>query len=486
MLKRLSIKSKITIFYTLCTIFIVAVLLLFMVFISERVVDSDVKDNLVLLVESDIKDIDFDVIDEDDIKEEQEEGNIVFMLDNGQIGCISVSDTYITSKNGVRTFLFTDFGKLLVGQSNDYHIDSTEYTPDTIERITHNDVPYYVYTRIISLSDRDATINLKLIGITQDTGSALHGTTGSIVKAAFIILPLTIVLASVFGYLITRALFKPVGKIIDTAQRISHADDLSLRIDLDPGNDELHVLAKTYNTMLERLQTSFESEKAFTSDSSHELRTPVSIISAQCEYALSQNRTADEYIESLEVISRQSKRMNVLVSQLLSFTRLEQGTQKINFEKVDLGQLVDEICQDMEVVGNSSIQLSWNIEDKIHVIADTTLLSRMITNLLSNAYKYSKETGYIKVTVCEKMADMKKWAVISIEDNGIGISDSDIEKIFRRFFKVDKSRCRDCEDLSTGLGLAFVQKIAEIHKGSVSVSSQLGEGSTFVVKLPIE
>lgn len=490
MKKQLSIKFKITLFYTLSTIFIVATMLLFMVHISGRVVDADVKDKLVLLVEEDVDNIDFDIIDEDDIGEVHEDGNIVFRLDDGQIGSLSVDDAYISAKNGVEMFIFSSSGEILIGQDPDYDFTDIDLVPGKITHVTFNDTSYYAYTRALSLTDKNITVNFTLVGVTQDTGTAFHGTTGSIVKAAFIILPLAILLAGILGYVITRGLFKPFGAIVSTAQTISRGDDLSKRVDIGPGTDELHMLADTYNTMLERLQTSFESEKAFTSDSSHELRTPTAIISAQCEYALSEPRSNEDYVECLEVIDRQSKRMTLVISQLLSFTRLEQGTQKLNFESINLGSFVDEICCDMEAAGSKDITLTCEKAEGIFVKADITLFSRLIINLISNAYKYGRTGGFIKVNIQREITDgnaASRYALIQVTDNGIGIAESEINKIFRRFYKGDKSRVQDADgETSTGLGLAFVQKIAEVHGGSVSVISKLGEGSTFTVRLPIE
>lgn len=487
-MKRLSIKSKIMLFYTLCTTFIVAIMLLFMVHISGKVVDNDIKDNLALMVEEDVDDIDFDIIDEDDIEEAYENGETVFYLDNGKIGSLCVEKSYVSAKRGIKIFILGPDGELLLGQTEDYNFDKVELKDGEITSMNVNETDYYVYSRSVSLTDKKITVNFMLVGVVQDTGSAFVGKAGSLIKADFIILPLAIVLSALLGYLITRALFKPIGKIRRTAENISKGDDLSLRIDVGPGSDELHKLAETYNTMLSRLQTSFESEKAFTSDSSHELRTPTAIISAQCEYALAEPRTRDEYVECIEVIDRQSKRMSLLISQLLSFTRLEQGTQKLNIERLDLGELVEELCNDMDAANKTNITMSIDVEKDVFVNGDITLLYRMVTNLISNAYKYGKPDGYVRVSVKsqQNVEDIDgPVAVLRVEDNGVGIAEGELENIFRRFYKGDKSRTQDPEgQTSTGLGLAFVQKIAQVHGGKVKVISKLDQGSIFTIVLP--
>lgn len=485
-MKGLSIKSKIMLFYTVCTTLIVAIMLLVMVHISGRVVDRDIRDNLVLMVEEDVDDLDFDIVDEDDIGDAYEEGAVVFYTEEGLVGSLSVDDSYITSKNGVRILVYGPHDRLLLGNVYDYDIDKSKLKDGSVSSDTFGETDYYLYTRYIQLTDKNVTVDFILLGIVQDSAGSFSGVTGSLLKMDLIILPLAIILAALLGYFVTRALFKPIGEITRTAENISKGDDLSLRIDLGPGSDELHKLADTYNTMLSRLQTSFESEKAFTSDSSHELRTPTAVISAQCEYALAEPRTTEEYVECLEVIDRQSKRMSALISQLLSFTRLEQGTQKVVFESLNLSNLVDELCHDMEAARSSDVTIKYDIEPDVFVNADMTLIYRMVSNLVSNAYKYGKPGGYIKVSVknCGP-AGGGPAAVLVVEDNGIGIAREDSEKIFRRFYKGDKSRTLDADgEASYGLGLAFVQKIAQIHGGRVEVQSKLGKGSRFTVVLP--
>ena len=485
-MKGLSIKSKIMLFYTVCTTLIVAIMLLVMVHISGRVVDRDIRDNLVLMVEEDVDDLDFDIIDEDDIGDAYEEGAVVFYTEEGLVGSLSVDDSYITSKNGVRILVYGPHDRLLLGNVYDYDIDKSKLKDGSVSSDTFGETDYYLYTRYIQLTDKNVAVDFVLVGLVQDTAGSFSGATGSLLKMDLIILPFAIILAALLGYFVTRALFKPIGEITKTAENISKGDDLSLRIDLGPGSDELHKLADTYNTMLSRLQTSFESEKAFTSDSSHELRTPTAVISAQCEYALAEPRTTEEYVECLEVIDRQSKRMSALISQLLSFTRLEQGTQKVVFESLNLSSLVDELCHDMEAAQASDITIKYDIEQEVFVNGDMTLIYRMVSNLVSNAYKYGKAGGYIKVSVKNSgPAGGGSAAVLVVEDNGIGIAREDFEKIFRRFYKGDKSRTLDADgEASYGLGLAFVQKIAQIHGGRVEVQSKLGKGSRFTVVLP--
>ena len=158
-MKGLSIKSKIMLFYTVCTTLIVAIMLLVMVHISGRVVDRDIRDNLVLMVEEDVDDLDFDIIDEDDIGDAYEEGAVVFYTEEGLVGSLSVDDSYITSKNGVRILVYGPHDRLLLGNVYDYDIDKSKLKDGSVSSDTFGETDYYLYTRYIQLTDKNVTVD---------------------------------------------------------------------------------------------------------------------------------------------------------------------------------------------------------------------------------------------------------------------------------------------------------------------------------------
>ena len=229
--------------------------------------------------------------------------------------------------------------------------------------------------------------------------------------------------------------------------------------------------------MVDRLDKAFEKEKRFTSDASHELRTPVAVISAQCEYTLESPRDTEEYIEALEVISRQTQRMSALINDMLYLSRFENKKAQYIFEEFDFSACVSQICKDISLIENKGIQLSYDISNGIFFNGEKELLERMILNLIGNAYKYGKENGEIKVTL-QKVDGVN--IKLSVSDNGIGISDSEKEKIFERFYRSDKSR----SESGTGLGLSLALEIAKLHGGDILLESVLGVGSTFTFVCP--
>ncbi len=225
--------------------------------------------------------------------------------------------------------------------------------------------------------------------------------------------------------------------------------------------------------MFERLENAFEKERQFTSDASHELRTPVSVITAQCEFTLEKPRTGEEYENALETILRQSKKMSRLINDMLDYIRLEMRAESYKKETIDLTELVESLCFDMALIKEKDIVLSWEVEKNICFSGSRLLLSRLLTNLISNAYRYGKEEGHI--FVCLKRREHQ--ITLSVSDDGIGIAQEEQLKIFQRFYQADTSHSGS----GTGLGLSMADQIVRFHKGSIRVESALGKGSTFYI-----
>ena len=286
----------------------------------------------------------------------------------------------------------------------------------------------------------------------------------TVAKNALYLFPVFIIIAAIGAYIITKKTIGPIEKITDSAQEISSGNDLSKRLDTDKASLEIHKLGNTFNDMFSRLQSSFENEKRFASDASHELRTPLAVIKAECEYALSQNADENDRLEALTSIKEQEEKMASLVASLLAVTRAEQGSNRFTLEKSNLSRLTDDICQSFKTT--KGIVLSSHIDKDIEINMNTTLITQLIGNLLSNADKYGRENGTIDVKLYEKNDNI----ILSVKDNGIGISENDLPKIWGRFFRSDASRS---ETEGFGLGLSLVKKIAEIHSAEVSAESKI-------------
>lgn len=296
----------------------------------------------------------------------------------------------------------------------------------------------------------------------------------------FVALPLLVVLAALGGWLMARNALAPVGKIAASAREISGGEDLSRRIDIGGGKDELHQLARTMNDMLDRLEKSFLAERQFTSDASHELRTPTAVILAECDMAQKAAASPEEFRESLAVIQRQGQKMSALLGTLLSYTRREQGTERPELERTDLSELTEAICREQNRISRRGISLTMDIEAAVTVRADASLIMSLIQNLITNAYKYGRENGRIWVSLKAEEDN----AVLRVKDDGIGIPENCQELIWNRFYQVDPARSN--QDGSLGLGLSMARQIAQLHGGSLQVQSVEGEGSEFTFTMPLD
>ncbi len=364
----------------------------------------------------------------------------------------------------------TIYGQLFDGL---YFDDDTAKNEAIVKQRTDKK-EYLVYARFIKEGDKKESDGAWVVGaIDNDIVNTIVYDT---LKYAIVALPVIILLAAAFGYIVTKRAFRPVAEITNAANEIANGSDLSKRINLGEGGDEIFKLASTVDSMLETIQRDFEREKQFTNDASHELRTPVSIIMAQSELALDSKASDNDRIEALESINRQSHRVNKLLAELLNLARSDNGKTVLEKESFDLTELAEMVIEEKSAFAEAkSISLRLVSNEPVMVVADQTLLMRVLINLITNSVKYGKEGGLTEVSVERKG---ENGAVCRVKDNGIGISKDDIDKVWNRFFRADTARTFD-ENGSFGLGLPMVKSIVEAHGGTVKAESVLGEGSVF-------
>lgn len=289
------------------------------------------------------------------------------------------------------------------------------------------------------------------------------------------LVPLYLCISALGAYFIASHTLKPIAAITETACSIGDGD-LSRRINGIESNDEVGELALAFNTMLDRMEDSFRRERQFSSAASHELRTPVAIISACAEDALN-GEQSPENLENLATIQKESVRMNHIISQLLTLTRGYEGRYHINKELILLDDMVDSVMEELfDFAADSSITLKNDIAADIHIYSDQSLMTQLFVNVIVNGIKYGKEDGIVNVAATSS----GRITEITVSDDGIGISAEDLPHIFERFYRADKARDRT----GTGLGLSIVKWIVDIHNGSISVSSIEGEGTVFHILLP--
>jgi two-component system OmpR family sensor kinase len=296
------------------------------------------------------------------------------------------------------------------------------------------------------------------------------------------LIPLGVLLAGIGGYFLARKSLEPVAAMGAQAEHISAAN-LHERLAVKNASDELGRLARTFNDLLDRLNRSFERQRRFISDASHELRTPISILRGEAEVALSQpERSSKEYRESLAVLQQEAERLGSIVEDLFTLTRADAGEYRLSCSDFYLDELAADCVRATRALARAKNIALAAIEPprEMPVRADEELLRRMILNLLDNAIKYTPEGGKVSVA-CSVAADGYE---LSVTDSGHGIPAELQSRIFERFFRVDRARSRTGRDGGAGLGLSIARWIAAAHDGRIDLIRSDATGSVFKVHLP--
>ena len=467
-MKGMTIQKKIILWFSLTLLVIVALMNALTFSIAKVVLDDDIKDRLTATVSSNVEEIEY--FNRFDAGFEHEQGDQFLQYNNGWL---EIDGDFCDYYEGICTALYDKDGNLLYGEAPVKISRSKAASFTSVGSVKYKGEKYYVYDRVLSGDNFDG-LWLRGVVSKNERINILYNT----VRLSFWLLPLLALLAILGGYAITRRSFLPVQQIADSAEEIGKSGDLSRRLDIGSGRDEIHQLANTFNGMFDRLEKAFEAERQFTSDASHELRTPTAVILAQSQYGLELADSEEEYRESLEVIKRQAERMNDIINQLLFFTRLDQGSEPVNMEEVDLSALAADICSEQRLISCRNISVKDTIEPGIVVETDRSLFTRMLNNLFSNAFKYGRENGTITLTLTRNGDD----AVLKLTDDGIGISRENLEKIWNRFYQVEPSRNEETSG-GLGLGLSIVKQITSLLGGEISVESLEGKGTSFTFVL---
>lgn len=286
-----------------------------------------------------------------------------------------------------------------------------------------------------------------------------------------------IFLAFVIGRYISKLMLKPVVEMTETASEIS-INDLSRRIAVPVSNDEMKTLALTFNDMIERLEISFQRQKQFISDASHELKTPISVIQGYAGLMDRWGKSDPEILqESIDSIKDETEHMSTLIKRLLFLAKDERNFKELCMRELLLNDVLQEVKKEVSVLEIKNNILFFEDDKDVYIRGDFNLIKQLTWIFIENAIKYTeKEKCIIEI----RLAKVGSEAQIIIKDNGIGISEEDIPCIFDRFFRSDKSRCKTTP--GNGLGLSIADMITKQHNGHIEVLSKLGEGTTFVLK----
>ena len=441
----MSIKVRITAWITLMVLLLAAMTLVFVLVINHNAITDDPAGRLVNVVQENVKDVEFD------------RGKFEW-------------DDLTMYSGGVYSQFYSTDGALLHGALPEDFDPDLAFSPNIVRTVSSGGRNYFVYDSYV---DMDVT-GLWVRGIisSDDRSGVMH----TITVLTATLLPILLAVTVGGGWLIAWSAMRPMEKILTAVDGISAGEDLSARLNMQHGPREMRRLSAAFDRMFARLEKSFDAERQFTSDASHELRTPITVILAECDRARRKDRTPEDFLASISVIEEQGRGMSDLVQELLGLTRIEHGTDRYQLRDSDLSIFVESCCGEFQPADSRGITLETDIDSSVCVPFNSALISRVVQNLLQNAYKYGRENGHIWLTL---RRDGDK-AVLSVRDDGIGIAPENLDKVWQRFWQEDMSRSADG---GSGLGLAMVREIAEFHGGSASVVSEPGKGSTFTIKI---
>ncbi len=383
------------------------------------------------------------------IHEETESGNFIHFV---QIVRTADRGLIVNSRKDQRDFT--------------HRVDESEENPCNIEANNLN-------LRVYRYKDHDYEIY-----VASPIDIVVH-TFNEIQVTYFIFLPLALLIASISVFIIIQRSLKPITIATRTAESIT-STNLEERLPPPVLDDEVGELVNTLNHMIARLEDAFNQITQFMADAAHELHTPLTILRGELEVALRRHDLEKNSVRLLQSNLDEVNRLINIVESLFTLARIDAKQLPIEFAPVELDVLLHELYNKAFVLAepkNISVELSKN--DAVVVNGDTYRLIQLFLNLINNAIRYTPEGGTITLS-CEKL---QSRARVRVSDTGIGIPQSELEKIFNRFYRVDKARSREMG--GSGLGLSIAQRVVDLHHGSISVQSEEGKGSTFEVILPM-
>ena len=449
-MKRWSIKLKLTCLYGGFMILLIVAALAILFSLSNQEVLSS--------VQSDLK--------------EQVQGSVEELEAEG--GYLEVDSDFYNMENGVYLSVYSEDGTFLYGRIPTGFGGQPDFENDSLRTVREGQETFYVFDMEHRIQGYGSVY---IRGITSVTRAENSFTVT--LRFALILLPALAVVMILLSYQFVRRTLLPVRRITDTVKEIREEADLSRRVDLPDGRDEIYHLADTFDQLLSELQEAFARERQFTSDVSHELRTPAAVILLQSEELLSDPSLSEPQREQLEAIRKKAGDMSAMISQLLLLSRADQGRQVLQKEPLDISELTLMTAEEQQLLADEKhISIVTDIEPGIVLPADESFFIRLLVNLISNSIAYGREGGTTKVSLHRE----EQEAVLAVADDGVGIDGKDLPRIWDRFYRADASRG---DSSHSGLGLSIVKWIAKEHGGEVAVESEKGRGSTFTCRFPL-
>lgn len=400
---------------------------------------------------------------------------------SGKITFLSLTDNDFSPTYVIQ--LWSQNGQLLNASDNiRLFLESIDPQGLKATRLVFSDI--WIKSAHLRVMSLPLLLNNQQVGVLQ-VGTSLapiDTTQDTLITVLMITMVAAIAITTILGGVVVRNAMKPLVVAKNTAVQISNADDLSRRIpykDLGVESDEIGELIKAFNQTLGRLEKLFSAQQRFMADVSHELRTPLTVIKGNVGL-MRRMRQCDE--ESLTSIEAEVDRLTRLVGDLLLLAQAESGKIPLEIKPMELDALLLEVYQQLRVLAGERITVNLADIDQVRLMGDRDRLKQVIINIGANAINYTQNDGIVKIGLYKTEGQAR----LVITDNGPGIPSEDLPHIFERFYRGDKSRTRNQDLSSFGLGLSIANWIVKAHGGRIEVSSILGEGSSFCIWLPLD
>jgi len=446
-MNNISIKRKLLIYNILIQVIILAVFS-FSLYKTLEISSLDkIKSTLKIVVLDVVDDI---INHKDDLTQEMFNEEIEYKFKPLFIRLLKIEDK-------IEVINSTDFPK-----GFDYNINSLKNL--------QKDMVYFDKSEIYMLSKIKINIDdLTYVVEVATDYKLLNSTFENLIYILIFILPIILILSIVGGYFLIYKSFLPIENILTNLKNIT-ALDLSKRLDTKNSNDEIDLLANEINNLLSRLENSFEKISQFSSDASHELKTPLTIIRGEIEIALRKDRNSSEYKETLNTCLEEVVVIQETINDLLFLAKNEFTEKSLNEVYID-EVTIDSVKELKTFASNKKISLDCEIIEPMQIKGEANLLKIAIKNIIKNAINFSYEES--KVIIKNYSQDNKK--IIEVQDFGIGIHENELNKIFEKFYRTDKSRNK--ESGGTGLGLSICDKIIRLHNGEIKITSEENIGT---------
>ena len=414
----------------------------------------------------------------DDLQEEIKEYREEIKLDTNNTYLIQVDQWSAHDNNTVNVnpvfVQFFDLNKELIDKSPNLkglglRLNNSNFDNQYFDTFLNNKLIRQIQVPLIQDNKK---IGYLIVAMSLDETKTLLTNFRDILLIAF---PLILIVLFLIARFIAGRSIAPVTTITEISSNITK-DNLSARIDLPENKDELYVLSKTINGLLDRMEMAVEREKQFTSDASHELRTPLTVLKGTLEVLIRKPRTQIEYEDKIKSSISEVNRLNNLVDQLLLLSRFENQKQSLKIEKVYLNAIIlDSLTLYSDKINSKKIKISSSFSTDYIVDSDNYLVSIVISNILSNAIKYTNESGVITINISEN----NLTTTCTITDNGIGILKEDLNKISNPFYRSNATNHPEIKGY--GLGLSIVKRVVDLLNIEFNIESEINKGTTVVL-----